>query len=83
MDTINLSTFGENPGRIVRQATDHHRPVWLTDGDERVAIVQSAADFERAEDERAFMRAVVQGLADVQDGREVSLAEARERLGLK
>jgi hypothetical protein len=39
---------------------------------------------ERAEDqdENAFMRAVVQGLADIEAGRSVSLAEAKQRLGL-
>jgi hypothetical protein len=63
-------------------AADHHKPVWLTDGGQRVAIVQSAADFQRAEEERAFMRAVVQGLTDVQEGREVSIAEARAQFGL-
>jgi hypothetical protein len=39
---------------------------------------------ERAEgrEENAFMRAVVQGLADIEAGRSVSLAEAKQRLGL-
>jgi predicted transcriptional regulator len=38
------------------------------------------SDFERVEEERAFMRAVVEGLADLEEGREVSLAEARARV---
>jgi hypothetical protein len=33
-------------------------------------------------DDRLFMRAVVQGLADLEAGRSVGLAEARKRLGL-
>jgi hypothetical protein len=33
-------------------------------------------------DEKAFMRAVVQGLADIESGRSVSLAEAKKKLGL-
>ena len=40
-------------------------------------------DYEAAEEERAFMRAVVAGLADLEAGREVSLADAKARLGLK
>lgn len=47
------------------------------------AVVQSVADFEQTEEERAFMRAVVEGLADLEAEHEVSLAEARKRLGLK
>jgi len=46
-------------------------------------VMQSVTDFEATEEERAFMRAVVEGLADLEAGREVSLAKARARLGLK
>lgn len=47
-----------------------------------VAVVQDLAGFEESEEERAFMRAVVKGLTDLEEGRELSLAEARDRLGL-
>jgi len=40
-------------------------------------------DYEKAEEERDFMRAVVAGLADLEAGREASLDEARTRLDLK
>ena len=43
--------------------------------------VRSAGDEEVAE-ERAFIRAVVAGLADLGAGREVSLAEVKTKLGL-
>jgi hypothetical protein len=46
-------------------------------------VVQSVADYEQTEEERAFMRAVVEGLMDLEAGREVSIAKARKRLGLK
>ena len=55
----------------------------LTSRGRCVAVVQSASDYEKAEEEREFMRAVVAGLADLEAGREVSLDEARVRLGLK
>jgi hypothetical protein len=45
--------------------------------------VQSVSDYEKAEEERDFMRAVVAGLADLEAGREVGLEEAKKRLGLK
>lgn len=47
-----------------------------------VAVVQDLAGFEESEEERAFMRAVVKSLTDLEEGRELSLAEARDRLGL-
>lgn len=81
-DVVPLTDLKVNPGRVVRQATEAHRPVLLTSRGRGVAVVQSVADFERDADERDFMRAIVAGLADLDAGREVSLAEAKSRLGL-
>lgn len=47
-----------------------------------MAVLQSLIDYE-TEEERAFMRAVVTGLADLNSGREVALATAKARRGLK
>jgi len=57
--------------------------VLLTSRGRGVAVVQALTDYEVAEEERAFMRAVVAGLADLEAGRELSLADAKARLGLK
>ena len=54
----------------------------LTSRGRGVAVVQSVADYEAAEEERAFMRAVVAGLDDLKAGRDLSLDEARRRLGI-
>jgi prevent-host-death family protein len=82
-DVIPLTDLKVNPGRVVKHVTDAHRPVLLTSRGRGVAVVQSVSDYENAEEERAFMRAVVAGLADLEAGREVSLADAKTRLGLK
>jgi len=82
-DVVPLTDLKTNPGRVVKQTAETHRPVLVTSRGRGVAVVQSVTDFETAEEERAFMRAVVEGLADLDAGREVSLAEARARLGLK
>ena len=82
-DVIPLTDFKVNPDRVVKHATEAHRPVLLTSRGRGVAVVQSATDYETADEERAFMRAVVTGLADLEAGRERSLAEAKARLGLK
>ena len=82
-DVIPLTDLKVNPGRVVRHATDAHRPVLLTSRGRGVAVVQSVNDYESAEEERAFMRAVVTGLADLEACRKLSLAEAKTRLGLK
>jgi prevent-host-death family protein len=82
-DVIPLTDLKVNPGRVVKHATDAHRPVLLTSRGRGVAVVQAVTDYETAEEERAFMRAVVGGLADLEAGRELSLADAKARLGLK
>jgi prevent-host-death family protein len=81
-DVVPLTDLKVNPGKVVRQAAEAHRPVLLTSRGRGVAVVQSVADFERDADEREFLRAVVAGLADLEAGRELSLAEVKARLGL-
>lgn len=81
-DVIPLTDLKLNPGRVVKQAANAHRPVLLTSRGRGVAVMQSLSDYEQVTEERAFMRAVVTGLADLDAGREVSLAEAKARFGL-
>ena len=82
-DVVPMTDLKTNPGRVVRHAAESHRPVLLTRRGRGIAVVQSVADFEAAEEERAFMRAVVEGLADLETGRDISLLEAKARLGLE
>lgn len=82
-DVIPLSDLKVNPGKVVRHAADQHRPVLLTSRGRGVAVVQSLSDYERDTEERAFMQAVVKGLVDIDEGREVSLKDVKRRFGLK
>ena len=82
-DLVPLADLKVNPSRVVKRATDEHRPVLVTSDGRGVAVVQSLTDYKTAEEERAFMRSVVAGLADLESGREVTLATAKARLGLK
>ena len=81
-DVIPLTDLKVNPGRIVKHVAETHRPVLLTNRGRGVAVVQSVAEYEKAEEERAFMRAVVDGLADLDAGRALTLEQARKRLGV-
>ena len=82
-DLVPLTDLKVNPGRVVKHATTVRRPIVLTSRGRGVAVVQSIADYEKGEEERAFMRAVVEGLADLDAGRELSLKEVKAKLGLK
>jgi len=81
-DVVPLSDLKVNPGRVINQVDKTHRPVLLTSRGRGVAVVQSVMDYEADAEERAFMKAVVQGLVDVEQERTVSLADAKKRLGL-
>ena len=82
-DVVPLSDMKANPGRIVRNVNEAHRPTLLTSRGRGVAVIQALGDYEHKEEEIRFMRAVVQGLADVETGREVTLTEAKKKLGIK
>ncbi len=82
-DVVPLTNLKTNPGRVVKQVAETNRPVLLTSRGRGVAIVQSVTEFEIAEEERAFMRAVVEGLSDLESGHEVSLHEVKAKLGIK
>ena len=78
--SVPLSEMKIDPGRIVRHVEKTHRPVLLTDRGHGVAVVQAVGDYEAVQEERSFMRAVIAGLADLQAGRDVPLAEVRAML---
>ena len=72
-----LADVKVNPGAVVRQVSESGRPVLLTSRGRGVAVVQSLSTYEEAQDERSFLRAVVEGLASAEEGRELTLAQAK------
>ena len=81
-DVVPLGDLKTNPGKVIRRVDETGRPVLLTTHGRGVAVVQALDDFEAEGEEREFMRAVVNGLIDLEEGREHSLAEVKRRLGL-
>ena len=81
-DVVPISDIKVNPGKVIRHANESHRPILLTSRGRGVAVMQSIADFERSEEEKMFMRAVVQGLSDLDNNRMLTIEEVKARLGL-
>ena len=82
-DIVPLSDLKVNPGKVVKHATESHRPVLLTSHGRGIAVVQSLGDYEKSEEERSFIRAVTAGLIDLEKGRELSVDDVKKRLGLR
>ena len=81
-DVIPLSDLKVNPGKVVSHVSETHRPVLLTSRGRGVAVVQSLKDFEDEAEKTAFSQAVVKGLMDIEEGRELSLDDVKKRFGL-
>ncbi|MDD9981095.1 MAG: hypothetical protein OXU81_07015, partial [Gammaproteobacteria bacterium] len=62
---------GEEAGRV-RAALSGRRRL----------VAPRLTDVERAEESRAFVRAVLEGLSDLEEGRELTLRDVKARLGL-
>lgn len=82
-DVVPLSDMKVSPGRVVRHSVEAHRPVLLTSRGRGVAVMQALGDYETENEERAFMRAVIQGLMELEQKQEIPLAEVKKRLGFK
>jgi prevent-host-death family protein len=79
-DVVPLSDLKVNPGKVVHQVDQTRRPVLLTSRGRGVAVVQALAEYEADSEERIFLRDVVQGLMDLETGREVNIEEVKRRL---
>ena len=79
-DVIPLTDLKKNAGKVVKRVVETHRPVHLTSRGREVAVIQSLSKYNSKEQERQFVRGVVQGVLDLESGREHELSEVRERL---
>jgi prevent-host-death family protein len=75
-----VSVLKVNPGKIIKQVQKVHRSVVLTSRDRGVAVVQSLQDYEANMEQQSFMKAVVKGLVDLEEGRELNVAEVKKYL---
>ncbi|MDG1310590.1 MAG: type II toxin-antitoxin system Phd/YefM family antitoxin [Porticoccaceae bacterium] len=71
-DVISLSDLKINPGKVVNHAKDSGRPVLLTSRGRGVAVVQGLEEYERNGEELAFVKAIAQGLMDIEEGKTFS-----------
>jgi len=82
-DIVPLSDLKVNPGKIVNHTKDTHRPILLTSRGRGIAVMQGLDEYEKNQEERAFMKAVAAGLMEVREGEELELDEVKRKLGIE
>ena len=82
-DIVPISDLKVNLGKIIRHVQEAHRPVVLTKRGRGVAVLQALSDFESESEERTFMRAVLKGIVDLEEGRELSLKDVKKHLRIE
>jgi prevent-host-death family protein len=81
-DVIPLSVLKINPGKVVNHAKDTHRPILLTSRGKGVAVVQGLDDYERINEELAFVKAITQGLMEIKEGDTEDISDVKKRFGI-
>lgn len=81
-DVVPLSDLKVNPGKIVNRAKDTRRPILLTSRGRGIAVVQGLEEYERREEEVAFLKAVAQGMMEIREGKVTSLEDIKRKLGI-
>ena len=82
-DVIPLSDLKVNPGKVISHTKDTHRPILLTSRGRGVAVMQSLEDYEKQAEDLAFVKAVAQGLLEIQEGKTLPLDAVKKRLGIE
>ena len=81
-DIIPLFDLKINPGKIVNQVKDSHRPILFTSRGRGVAVMQGLEEFENHEEERAFVKAIAQGLLEIKEGKVQTVDDVKRKLGI-
>ena len=77
-DVIPLTDLKINPGKVVNQTKDTHRPILLTSRGRGVAVMQGLDEYEKSEEEREFIKASL-GLKEREREKEEKARAEKER----
>jgi len=84
-DIITLAEFKNSAATILKQISDSSQPVLITQNGKPAGVLLSPAEFDRIQEQESarFMAAVNRGIKDADDGKVLTSAQAKSRLGLK
>lgn len=79
-DIVPLGEFKGHASKLIRGLRGSRRPMVITQNGKPAAVVMTPEEFDRLCEERQFVGAVRQGLADVEAGRVIDDAELERQL---
>jgi prevent-host-death family protein len=82
-DIITLAEFKNSAATILKKIGDSSQPVLITQNGRPVGVLLSPVEFDRIQEQERFMAAVNRGIKDADDGKVLTSAQAKSRLGFK
>ena len=84
-DIITLAEFKNSAATILKQIESSAQPVLITQNGKPAGVLISPAEFDRIQESESirFVSAVQQGIKDADEGRILTSAQVKSRLGLK
>lgn len=84
-DIITLAEFKNSAATILKQICNSSQPVLITQNGKPAGVILSPAEFDRIQEQESvrFMAAVNRGIKDADDGKILTSAQTKSRLGLK
>jgi prevent-host-death family protein len=67
-DIISLSEFKNNASKMLRQLQTSHRPVVITQNGKPAGVIISPAEFDALSEKNRFIKAINNGLGDIEQG---------------
>ena len=81
-DIIPMGELKVHAGRVLRQAREGRRPVFITQHGKPAGVLLSPAEYDRLTEDARFLAAVRDGLADEQAGRLLDDADLDTELAI-
>lgn len=84
-DIVTLAEFKSQAATLLERISMSAQPLLITQNGKPAGVLLSPAEFDRIQEQESarFMASVQQGLHDANDGKVLTSAQAKARLGLK
>ena len=84
-DVVTLAEFKAQAATLLKRVGNSSQPLMITQNGKPAGVLLSPAEYDRIQEQEAvqFMAAIHRGLKDADDGKLLTSAQAKSKLGLK